>query len=78
MIAARNFGTALGPHIMRDGERTARPCTLCTRTNRPPTVCDLGKWVTAIYWGGQVVAGSNPVSPTQVRGCFCLWQPPPR
>jgi len=51
MIAARNFGTALGPHIMRDGERTARPCTLCTRTNRPPTVCDLGKWVTAIYWG---------------------------
>jgi hypothetical protein len=34
MITARNFGTILGPHVMRDGERPARLCTLCTRTNR--------------------------------------------
>jgi hypothetical protein len=51
MITKPNFGTALGPHVMRDGERPARLCTLCTCTNRPPTVRDLRKCVTAIYWG---------------------------
>jgi hypothetical protein len=51
MITARNFGTALGPHVMRDRERLARLCTLCTRTNRPPTVSDPRKCVTATYWG---------------------------
>jgi hypothetical protein len=44
-------GTSLGPHVMRDGERPARLCTLCMRTNRPPPVSDLRKRVTAIYWG---------------------------
>src|ERR1700689_4746493 len=46
-----DFGTSLGPRVMRDGERPARLCTLCTRANRPPTVRDLGKRVAAIYWG---------------------------
>jgi hypothetical protein len=31
---------------------------------------------TAVKPGGQVVAGSNPVSPTQVTGVFRLTQPP--
>jgi hypothetical protein len=35
MITKLDFGTILGPHVMRDGERPARLCTLCTRTNRP-------------------------------------------
>jgi hypothetical protein len=51
MITTLDFGTALGPHAMRDGERTARLCTLCTRANRPPAVSDLRKCVTTIYWG---------------------------
>jgi hypothetical protein len=50
---------------MRDGERPARLCTSRTGTRRAHTRGDLGKRVTAIYWG-QVVAGSNTVSPTTV------------
>jgi hypothetical protein len=51
MITARNFGTALGPHVMRDGERSARLYTSCADTTDPHTARDLGKCVTAIYWG---------------------------
>ena len=59
-------GTNWGPHVMRGDERPARLCTSCTAVNRPHNRGDLRKRVTAIYWG-QVVAGSDPVSPTQVR-----------
>jgi hypothetical protein len=34
MITKLDFGTIFGPHVKRDGERPARLCTLCTRTNR--------------------------------------------
>jgi hypothetical protein len=65
MITALNVGTVLGPHVMRDGERPARVGTPCCAKNcrwTPPTS------VNALppFPGGQVVAGSNPVSPTKV------------
>src|SRR6516225_6824969 len=45
------LGTILGPHVIRDGERPARLCTLCTVGFWPVTHAELGKCVTAIYWG---------------------------
>lgn len=47
----RVFGTTLGPHIMRDGERPARLHTSCADPVDPQTIRDLRKCVTAIYWG---------------------------
>jgi hypothetical protein len=59
------WGTGWGPHVMRDGERPARLWTSRTGTRRPQTAPELRECITALSWG-QVVAGSNPVSPTSV------------
>jgi hypothetical protein len=64
-----NVGTMWGPHALRDCERSARLCTSRTAGNRPHTRGGHGN-VLPRFTGGQVVAGSNPVSPTQVRGTF--------
>jgi hypothetical protein len=59
---AHPLGTAWGPHVMRDGERTARLCMPCRAKNRrltPPT----RENALPQFTGGQVVAGSNPLSP---------------
>jgi hypothetical protein len=44
------FGTVLGPHVVRDGERSARLCTSCTAASRPHIRGDQRKRVAAIYW----------------------------
>ena len=64
MMTARNFGTILGPHVMRDGERSARLCSMRARVGRLPSAT----WENGLplFTGGQVVAGSNSVSPTRV------------
>jgi hypothetical protein len=60
-----HFGTTLGPHVMHDGERPALLCTSCRAKSRRLTPVTRENAFTAIFWG-QVVAGSNPVSPTSV------------
>jgi hypothetical protein len=47
----RVFGTTLGPHVMRGGERPARLYTSCADPVGPQTARDLRKCVSAIYWG---------------------------
>jgi len=45
------LGTMLGPHVIRDGER---PALLWASPTRPPTtqtISDLGKRLTATFWG---------------------------
>jgi hypothetical protein len=64
-----NVGTMWGPHALRDCERSARLCTSRTAGNRPHTRGGHGN-VLPRFTGGQVVTGTNPVSPTQVRGTF--------
>src|SRR6516164_9842325 len=46
-----SWGTILGPHVMRAGERPARLCTPRTATTPPHAAHDLRKRVTATYWG---------------------------
>jgi hypothetical protein len=57
------FGTTLGPHVVRYGERSAHRCTSCRAKNCHLTLPTSGNEL-AQFSGVQVVAGSNPVSPT--------------
>ena len=59
------FGTTLGPLLMRDGERSARLLTSRTASNGYKPAAASGNALPH-FCGGQVVAGSNPVSPTHV------------
>ena len=58
---------------MRGDERPACLCTPRIAANRPGTWDDQRKRVTPIP-GGQVVAGSNPVSPTTKRASDLVFQ----
>jgi hypothetical protein len=66
--ADRNSGTNLGPHVLRAPKRPARLCTICeprlTRISRVSRYNVLDP-----FPGGQVVAGSNPVSKSGALRC---------
>src|SRR5687768_4947003 len=59
------FGTTLGPLLMRDAERSARLLTSRTASNGYKPAAASGNALPH-FCGGQVVSGSNPVSPAHV------------
>jgi hypothetical protein len=65
------LGTSRGPHVMRDGSRPARLCTLCADTTRPATCGDLRKRVTATSWGssGRRFKSCQPDNEKHVLNC---------
>jgi L-fuconolactonase len=65
-VCTATVGTILGPHVMRDVARPARLRTSCTAHPRP-NHATTSENVPPLFTGGQVVAGSNPVSPTEER-----------
>ncbi len=59
-------GTNSGPHVLHAPERPAHSCTICEpRLTRTPCVSRHN--VLDPFAGGQVVAGSSPVSQTKKR-----------
>ena len=54
-------GTSRGPHVTRDGERSARLCTSCRAANYRLAPLTCGNAL-PLFTG---VTGSNPVSPTR-------------
>ena len=67
----KSLGTNLGPHVPRAPERPACSCPI--RDPRGTRIPGVGRInVPAPFPGGQVVAGSNPVSPTRSEGVLVL------
>jgi hypothetical protein len=62
-VCTATVGTILGPHVMRDVARPARLRRSCTAHPRP-NHATTSENVPPLFTGGQVVAGSNLVSPT--------------